>query len=149
MFTNDVNKKIKTLISILTILIFVIPILSIAADEIVPCGGHIFNEKGEIIGEQPACGYDQLILLVKNIINWIIKISSPIAAGVFAWAGIKYMISGASPSQKSEAKEMMRKVLIGFILILSAWLIVTSILNVILNKSLIDSNFPVEGVSGV
>jgi hypothetical protein len=92
----------------------------------------------------PNCGYYDLLKLINNIINWIITISVPIAAGVFAWAGIKYMTTGVM-DQKAEAKEMLRKVLVGFVAILSAWIIVTTITNALL-KPEFKTAVPVEGV---
>lgn len=80
----------------------------------------------------PNCGFSDLMQLINNLINWIIMISIPIAAGVFAWAGIKYMITGVA-NTKNEAKDMMVKVLIGFAAILAAWIIVTTITNALLS----------------
>lgn len=59
-------------------------------------------------------------------------ISVPVAAGVFAWAGFTYMTTGIS-DQKSAAKAMMQKVFIGFVAILAAWIIVTTITNSLLS----------------
>lgn len=73
------------------------------------------------------CGYSDLLELVNRIIRWIIMISVPVAAGVFAWAGIKYMTTGIA-DQKAAAKAMLVKVFIGFVFILAAWLIVSTIL---------------------
>jgi hypothetical protein len=106
----------------------------LANAQIVPCGGP---------GQEP-CGYQHLIVLVNRIINWIIMISMPIAAGAFAYAGILYMTTGVS-DKKSEAKTMIRKVFIGFICILSAWIIVTTITNALLKQEFKDV-VPVEGV---
>jgi len=85
------------------------------------------------------CGYSDLLTLVNAIIDWIIKISIPISAGVFAWAGFKYMTS-AVVDQKSQAREMMKKVLMGFVFILSAWVIVSTILSAIVNKSNVNTS---------
>ncbi|NLE07124.1 MAG: hypothetical protein GX627_00700 [Parcubacteria group bacterium] len=79
------------------------------------------------------CNFEHLIELVRNVIDLIIKISIPVATAVFAWAGFKYMTSGVV-DQKAEAKEMIRKVFIGFVFILSAWLIVSTIINALLNE---------------
>jgi len=79
------------------------------------------------------CGYADLLALVNSIINWIIIISVPVAAGVFAWAGIIYMTTGVS-DKKSKAKEMLQKVFIGFVFILAAWIIVGTIVKALLKK---------------
>lgn len=79
----------------------------------------------------PNCGYNDLLQLVNNIIKWIVLVSMPIAAGVFAWAGFTYMTTGVV-DERTKAKNMIQKVFIGFVFILSAWLIVSTILNALL-----------------
>lgn len=86
------------------------------------------------------CGYQDLLKLVNNVINWIIMISTPVAAGVFAWAGIKYMTTGVA-DQKAEAKKMLQKVFWGFVFILAAWVIVSTILKALLQST---SDIPVD-----
>ncbi len=77
------------------------------------------------------CGYNDLLKLVNNIINWMIVISIPIAAGVFAWAGLKLMMTGVA-DKRSEARAMIMKVFWGFVIILSAWIIVSTVVNALL-----------------
>lgn len=129
MYTNLTNKKIKEIISLLFLIaIVIIPIFANA--DIVPC----IND----------CGYEDLLKLINNIINWIILISVPVAAGVFAWAGFKLMTTGVI-DEKAAAKEMLKKTLIGFVVILSAWIIVTTITDALLSKDF-EGAIPIEGV---
>jgi len=133
MNTNDTNKKIKKIIPVLILFVLLIPVFVNAADSdpIIPdCS--------------PNCGYQDLLKLVNNIINWIIMISVPVAAGVFAWAGFVLMTSRDNAGKRSEAKEMIQKVFIGFVIILSAWIIVNTITNTLLKDSFRDA-VPVEG----
>lgn len=122
-------------------ILIVIPIFANAADpvSIIPKGSC-----GETLpggGVNRECGYYDLLKLVNNIINWIIMISAPVAAGVFAWAGIVYMTTGVA-DKKSYAKSMMSKVFTGFVVILAAWIIVNTITNVLLK----DPNIvPIQG----
>jgi hypothetical protein len=128
------NKKFKKYLPILFLLLVMIPVF--ASAEIIPCGGHILDkDTGAIIGEQDPCDFNFLMKLVDNIIDWIIMISVPIAAGVFAWAGLKYMTSSVV-DQKSEAKAMLWKVFWGFVAILSAWIVVSTILDTLLNPAI-------------
>jgi len=117
---NNTNKKINLflLVSFLSVII-IAPTLIFAQGSIIPCDTN--------------CGYYDLLKLVNNIINWIIWISAPVAAGVFAWAGIKYMTTGVS-DQKTAAKEMLKKVFIGFVFILAAWIIVGTIIKALLKN---------------
>jgi len=121
----NINKKIKKILPFLILFILVVPILVSAynplTDSIIPsCGSN--------------CGYDDLMQLVSNIIDWIIMISIPVAAGVIAWAGFKYMTTGVV-EQKSEAKGILVKVSIGLVFILAAWLIVSTITKALLKTS--------------
>ena len=84
------------------------------------------------------CDYNDFLQLIKNIINWLILFSFPVAALVFAWAGFKYMTTGIS-DQKSAAKSMLVKVFIGFVIILASWLIVNTILSALLNPDFTDA----------
>lgn len=139
MITNDTNKKIKNFLPFLfLLLVIIIPVLTYA--EIIPsnCGNLV---GGKLDRE---CGYYDLLTLINNIIDWIIKISIPVAAGVFAWAGFTYMTTGIS-DQKAAAKSMLWKVFWGFAAILSAWIIVTTITNALLSKDFPKEAIPVEG----
>lgn len=133
MATNK-NKIIKIL-PILFLFLIIIPIFVFAQGPFVPCGDFVNNQK--------ECGYQDLLIMVNKIINWIIIISVPVAAGVFAWAGILYMTTGIA-DKKSDAKAMLWKVFWGFVVILSAWIIVNTITNTLLKPNFKDA-VPVEG----
>src|SRR3989344_9072605 len=125
----------------LLLVVVIIPVFANAADPIIPCGDHIRDPNtGNIIGEQEPCGYGDLLKLVNNIINWIIMISVPVAAGVFAWAGFKLMTTGIA-DEKSAAKEMIWKVFIGLVFILAAWIIVGTIIKALLRD---PSSVPID-----
>ena len=96
------SKHSATLILLILLFVLVfVPVLSFA--QIIPnCS--------------PNCGYYDLLQLVNNIIRWIIMISFPVAAGVFAWAGFIYMTSAVA-DKKSEAKGMFIKVFVGFVIL--------------------------------
>jgi hypothetical protein len=103
----------------LLLLIISVPVLATA--EIIP------SNCGDVANGQPECGYNDLLKLINNVIDWIMMVAVPVAAGIFAWVGFKYMTTGVS-DQKSEAKKMLWKVFIGLVFILGAWLIVDTIL---------------------
>ena len=117
MATNK-NKKIKILLPLLILFVILIPVLTFAQGGFIPCDKD--------------CGYKDLLTLIDKIIDWIIVVSTPVAAGVFAWAGIQYMITGIA-DKKAAAKETLVKVFWGFVFILSAWLIVNTILKALTN----------------
>ena len=56
-------------------------------------------------------------------------------------AGFKFMISGDKPAERDAAKEILRKVAMGLFFILAAWLIVTLIMNALVDSEKIPSAF--------
>lgn len=78
--------------------------------------------------EGESCGWPELMLLLKDVINFLIIIALPISAIVFAFGGFKILTSGENAGARSEAKRMMGKVAIGLVLMLSAGLIVNTII---------------------
>lgn len=131
------DKKIikKIIPAVFLLVIFIAPVLLFAQGGFVPCG--------DLAKGQKECGYADLLILVNNIIKWMVMISVPVAAGVFAWAGFKLMTSGVV-DQKTAAKKMMTSVLWGFVFVLSAWIIVSTIVNALLSKDFPKETIPVE-----
>lgn len=105
-------KKIS--LSILSIFISLLP-LAVSAAGFVHCD---------------VCTFEDLKKMAGSIMNWIVIISIPIAAGVFAWAGFLLMTTSIA-GKKEEAKKMIGKVFWGLIFILGAWLIVNTIMKAI------------------
>ncbi|MES2202859.1 MAG: pilin [Patescibacteria group bacterium] len=71
--------------------------------------------------------------LGQKIINFVIGFSIPIAALMFAWAGILYFTSASSLSNIERAKAALRVAFWGFLIAISAWLIIQTMLKFILN----------------
>ena len=74
------------------------------------------------------CGCAQLVQLAQNILGTGIYIAVVLSAVLFAWAGLKYLTNAANPEQKSQAKEVIRNVVIGLVIILASWLVVDTLL---------------------
>lgn len=84
----------------------------------------ISGAQGLIVCEGPNCTFNHLISLIRKIIDFLIMISVPLASISFAWAGFLLVSSGGSEEKKNKAKEIFSKTAIGFMIVLSAWLIV-------------------------
>ncbi len=82
-----------------------------------------------------SCGLPQLITLIKNIITALFVISIPIATIAFVYIGFTLLFSQGNVGKIQEAKRIAMMVLIGFIFILSAWLIVYTITSILLDPS--------------
>lgn len=73
------------------------------------------------------CDFDGVMLQIKHLINIMIILGVLASIGMFTWAGWLY-ISGV-PANKSKAHSIFPKIFTGFILMLSAWFIVSQILS--------------------
>jgi len=109
--------------------------LVVFAQGIVPCDGSAANP----------CGFKEFITLIQNVINFLtFSVAVPLAAIVFAWAGIIMLSAGGDPGKITDAKKIFGFVLIGFLITLSAWLIVSTLLGVLLGGDVagfVRSNF--------
>lgn len=105
----------------LMMVLFVAPSLASAAGitQIVPkdCNGPG--------GCQSIC---DLAELAQNILNDAIYISVFLSAVLFAWSGWMHMTAGGDSHKISEANKVFSAVFIGLIIIISAWLIVDTLI---------------------
>lgn len=108
----------KTTVRVLYVLVIAMPLVVAAAPPLVPCGS-----KG-----QPACDFNQLIGLVKNLMDFAITIAPFLAAIAFAFAGFYYFTSAGDPGKVETAHDIFRNTAIGLIIILAAWFVVKAIL---------------------
>ena len=86
-------------------------------------------------GCQSICDLAQL---VQNILNDAVILSTFMAAILFAWAGARMLMAAGNPKQIGKAKKTFSAVFIGFVMILTAWLIVDTIMKTFTDQS---SNF--------
>ena len=127
------NKSLKIVLpSLFVLTIVALPFVVNAADEsaIIPDCGRMIS------GEFVECGFGDLIQLINNIIRYLILIAVPVSAAVFAWAGFNMMIHPANPGERTASWLMMKKVFIGLVLILSAWLITNTLKNALVKDSI-------------
>jgi len=80
------------------------------------------------------CGFGSLILLTQNLITDLIILSTLLATAAFAFAGFKLLTSGGDEGSMKQAKEIFKKVVIGYLWILVAWLLVYTITSGLLNQ---------------
>ncbi|MCG2695308.1 hypothetical protein L6261_04510 [Candidatus Parcubacteria bacterium] len=89
-------------------------------------------------GDVYACNFCDFIQLINNIINFFIFLSVPISVIIFAWIGWTLIVEGNKSSAISSAKDRFGALLKGLFLMLSAWLIVTTITTMLLKESFTD-----------
>lgn len=84
----------------------------VPSQPIIPCGGD-------------DCDFNQLVLLGGNLVDFAFYISIPLAAIAFVYAGYLFVTAVGDPGKVKKAGEIFQKVALGFIIVLSAWLVVS------------------------
>jgi len=99
----------------------------------------VFAQQITLVPDCPdeGCGWPQLMELAQNIMTFLIAISIPLASIAFAWAGFLYITARGSQSAIDKAHSIFGKVAIGFIVVLTAWLIVWLITSSLLEEDYI------------
>ncbi|MES2087477.1 MAG: pilin [Patescibacteria group bacterium] len=117
-----------------------------AVQNFIPCGTEVYPD-GATLGTGSGvkyvggtvsnpCGFQHIITLINKIANYLIVLGAAVSALAFAWAGFLMMTAGGEMGKIEHAKEIFGKVLVGFLIMLSAWLIVHAI-----DAGLIDAGF--------
>lgn len=119
----------KFWLSVLVFIFFVLPFVSFAA--LVPTGCAT-NDSG--------CEFGDFIELIKNIMNFAIFTGVAFSVLAFSWAGILMITSAGNTGQRDQAKKIFSSVLTGFLIVLTAWLIVYLILKGLTEGS--NAKFP-------
>ncbi len=91
-----------------------------------------YDENGRSIGITPGeenrqeeCDFAALMAMINRIIRWVFGLTIPLFIGMCAYAGILYM--QPNPAKRSEANKMLSAGVKGFIIMLVAWFIVTTL----------------------
>ena len=121
------SRNFRWLLFIFLILVFILPSVVFGAETkgVVPDCNTAVDDKGKFTNP---CGFDQLVALGNSIISFLIKIGASLGAVSFAYAGWLYVTSGGDSGAVSKAKDIFWKVVLGFIFMLSAWLLIKLIL---------------------
>ncbi len=121
-----INNK-KFFAGIFSLLFLILPLLSYSA--LIDCNiatttPTATNPSGFV----KPCNFSTFVETINRIINWIISIAGVIFTISAIWGGFLYMTSGEKPANKEKAKSILWNTLLGFVIILVAWLIVYTIL---------------------
>ena len=113
----------KFIVPALVFAFLIFPSVTLAQGGLVPCNG-------------PDCTTCHAVQLANNVVNFLITILSVLAVIVMVYAGFKMVISGGNTEAWEDAKKKFFNVIIGFIIVLAAWLIVDTILEVLTDQGL-------------
>mgnify|MGYP001567344727 FL=1 len=124
----------KFLISLAIFSILSFPAFAFAQG-LVPCGKEVYQfdvvENGvkHLKGELRQCDFNGLMTLIDNVTQFaLFKLALPISAIMFFYAGFKLVTSGGSTEARTKAKSIFTSTVFGFIIALTAWLVVKTIL---------------------
>jgi hypothetical protein len=84
----------------------------------VKCDG-VLRDKNQEPGRQTKCDFAALMDTVVKAINWLFYISIPFAVAMTAYAGVLFMTG--VPANISKAKGVFGTMVIGFIIMATAW----------------------------
>jgi hypothetical protein len=110
------------LFSFAVLLTTVSPLYYVHADGLVPCTGDT---------QETTCTICDLIVGIKGIIDWFLKIVFATCILMLVVGGIMYIVSAGNQNMVSHAKSAITYALIGIIIIFTAFLLITFIMRVI------------------
>lgn len=109
-------------------LFFLFSITSFAqAGGLVPCGRSTNDERTPWNDTDP-CSLCHFAILVQNIINFLMNLIGILTVLAILFGGLTYVLAVGNPGIISKAKSTIQWALGGFVLTLTAWLIVNTIL---------------------
>lgn len=109
----------------------------IAFAQATPIGGDALNSfEGQLVpvmcNSPQTCGTCEFVELINNIIRFIITFATIAATLLIMYSGFRLVISGGNVAAKKSAKDTLTNVIVGYIILLAAFLIVNTFLGVLL-----------------
>jgi hypothetical protein len=81
------------------------------------------------------CDFSKLILLINNVIQYLIFLATSIFSIVFMYAGYLYLTAMGDMGKVSKAHKLFWSAIIGFVIMLCAWLLVDFILTALVTNN--------------
>ena len=92
------------------------------------------------------CSACNVVYMANGLITWLIGILCVIFAVILAIAGVKLVTSGGNASALDAAKSSFTNAIIGFLIVLSAWLIIDTIMRGLIgNEGRLDNGGEISG----
>lgn len=76
----------------------------------------------------PDCDYCDVTAMIEKVIRWLVLVLTIIGALLFVYAGFIYTSSRGDVGRTKKGKDMLVSVIVGFIVLLSAWMIIDVIM---------------------
>lgn len=97
------------------------------AAQLVPCEGA-------------GCKTCHIVQVANDLVKWLVIAMASIGGLVLMYAGVKMVTAGGNPGAIDAAKEMMINMLVGYLILLSAWLVIDTVM-----KGLVGNTLPGYG----
>lgn len=95
---------------------------------LVPCGRTNDNPDTEN-NETDQCSLCHLAFIANNVVLFFFGIASVMALLAFVIAGFLYILTGANPASKTQAKAAIENIVKGYIIVFCSWLIIDFVLS--------------------
>lgn len=82
--------------------------------------------------QKDPCDVNRFLELLKNVINWLFIIVTPISVVLISYGGILILISGSNPSLFQKGKEVIKAAVWGIVIAFSAWAIMYTLYTLVL-----------------
>jgi len=76
-----------------------------------------------------SCNLNALFQTLSNVMDRLLQLATAMAVILFAWAGMLYLFSGVEPAKRKQAHNIIVATVVGFLIALSAWLIIEVLVN--------------------
>ena len=132
------DMKRQTWLILAALVLVVVPIFAYAQQGLVPCSGAPGDE----------CQLCSAVQMMNLITDWLVGILSIVAAIMIAYSGLKLVTSGGNSGAKEESKTMITNVVIGFVIVLAAWLLIDLMIRALTPNSF-DAGLPWQSIQCV
>jgi len=122
------NKIIKIVAPLLSLAFLLTPMFLVHSAGLISCGGY------DVSGTVDQCHFGDIFETINNIIRGLILIAIPFAALLLSYAGYLYLTSAGDGGKVKKAHEIFKNVGVGLVIMLSAWLIINTILSALVKS---------------
>lgn len=111
---KNVSKNLLALLILAVLFFYLIPGQVFSAG-LVPCGGE----------GKPACQLCHFFVLFDNIVDFVLfDIVPPLAILMVVIGGVMFLLAADNPANINKAKDLLKSVAIGLVIIYGAWVLI-------------------------
>lgn len=116
---------------------FAFPQMALARG-LVPCGGYS-DDKGT---REPPCNVQFIFYMVARVTNWLISVAGIYAVYKIVQAGWGFTIALGNEEKLTQLKGQITDAVVGFVLVLMAYMMVNFVTNIAITGNLVTTNNP-------